>query len=87
MSPGWWLALLGPAGRLPWPASVVLAGEYGIDAVSLSVPASLGGGGAERIHEWQLTPGQHEALRAGAVFVSDAAGRLREIMRAACGER
>lgn len=80
-------ALLGPADPLPWPVSVVLAGEYGIDAISLSVPASIGRGGAERIHEWQLTGGQEEALRAGAAFVADAAARLGEIIPAPVGGR
>ena len=56
-----------------WPASVMLAGEYDIEGVSLSVPVSLGPGGAERIHEWELTGEQHEALQAGAAFVRAAA--------------
>ena len=36
----------------PWPASVVLDGEYGISGVSLSVPVSLGPNGVAEIHEW-----------------------------------
>src|SRR3954447_22425629 len=51
-------ALLGPPTAETWPASVVLAGEYGIDGVALSVPVTLGDGGVARIHEWDLTPEQ-----------------------------
>ena len=52
-----------------WTASIALAGEYGIDGVSLSVPVSLGPGGVETIHEWELSPEQAAGLRQG--------GRLR----------
>jgi malate dehydrogenase len=56
----------------PWPASVMLSGEYGIEGVSLSVPVSLGPGGAQEIYEWRLTPAQQDALRASAEYVRDA---------------
>ncbi len=55
-----------------WPASVVLEGEYGIDGVAVTVPVTLGRGGAEQIHEWDLEPGELEALRASAEFVREA---------------
>src|ERR1700722_1127706 len=53
-----------------WPASVVLAGEYGIDGVAVSVPVTLGPGGFERIHEWELAADDLTALhaRAGGAF-------------------
>jgi malate dehydrogenase len=54
-----------------WPASVVLAGEYGIDGVSLSVPVSLGRRGVENIHEWEITPEERAALQAAATRVRD----------------
>jgi malate dehydrogenase len=54
-----------------WPASVVLAGEYGIDGVSLSVPVSLGRRGAEGIHEWEITPEEHTALQVAATHVRE----------------
>jgi len=54
-----------------WPASVVLAGEYGIDGVSLSVPVSLGRHGAEEIHEWEITPEEHAALQVAATHVRE----------------
>jgi malate dehydrogenase len=63
--------LLGPPGGEPWPASVVLAGEYGVDGVALSVPVTLGGGGVAEIHEWDLTGEQSAALRAGADVVRE----------------
>jgi malate/lactate dehydrogenase len=56
-----------------WPASLVLAGEYGINGVAVSVPVSLGPGGAEVIHEWDLTADQLVALHAGAQLVREAA--------------
>ena len=37
-----------------WPASVVLDGEYGIEGVAVTVPVTIGRGGAEQIHEWEL---------------------------------
>jgi malate/lactate dehydrogenase len=59
-----------------WPASVMLAGEYGIEGVSLSLPVSLAAGGARRIHEWTLSETELEGLRAGAEFVRGAADGL-----------
>jgi len=61
-------AIAGGSGEL-WPASVRLAGEYGVEGVALTVPVTLGRGGAEVIHEWELTPGQLEAFRAAAELV------------------
>jgi malate/lactate dehydrogenase len=63
-------------GAEPWPASVLLHGEYGLEDVSLSVPVSLGPGGAQRIHQWELTGGQQAQLAAAAEFVRDAAAAL-----------
>jgi malate dehydrogenase len=65
------VSALGGTGEL-WPASVVLEGEYGIDGVAVTVPVTLGRGGAEQIHEWDLEPGELEALRASAEFVREA---------------
>ncbi len=61
--------LLGPPTAQPWPVSVVLDGEYGIGGVALTVPVTLGHGGVERIHEWELTDGQAAGLHAGADVV------------------
>ena len=52
-----------------WPASVVLDGEYGIEGVAVTVPVTIGRGGAEQIHEWELEPDDLEALHASAEFV------------------
>lgn len=52
-----------------WPASVVLDGEYGIEGVAVTVPVTLGRGGAAEIHEWELGAGELEALRASAELV------------------
>jgi malate/lactate dehydrogenase len=67
---------LGRGDPNPWPASVLLVGEYGITGVSLSVPVSLGPAGVERIHEWPLAAEQQSALEAGAEFVRTATASL-----------
>jgi malate dehydrogenase len=61
------------AGADLWPASVVLAGEYGIDGAAVTVPVALGPGGAERIHEWELAPDELSGLRRAANAVKRAA--------------
>jgi malate/lactate dehydrogenase len=60
----------------PWPASVVLRGEYGLDDVAVSVPVSLGPGGAQAIHEWPLADEEREALHAIAGEIAAAADGL-----------
>lgn len=60
-------ALAGGGGL--WPASVVLDGEYGIAGVAVTVPVTIGPGGAVAIHEWDLEPGDLAALRASAELV------------------
>ena len=57
----------------PWPASVVLDGEYGISGVAVSVPVTLGPNGVERIHEWALSDDDLAALRASAQLVREVA--------------
>jgi malate dehydrogenase len=56
----------------PLPASIVLAGEYGIDGVALGVPVSLGPGGVETVHEWPLTAAEAAGMRAAAKAVREA---------------
>ncbi len=68
-------AIAGGGGEL-WPASVVLEGEYGISGVAVSVPVTLGRGGAEQIHEWDLAPADLVALQASAAFVREAVDSL-----------
>jgi malate dehydrogenase len=63
------------AGAGVWPASVVLAGEYGISGAAVTVPVALGPGGVEHIHEWELAPDELAALRRAADGVRAAAGR------------
>ena len=60
----------------PWPASVVLRGEYGLDGVAVSVPVSLGPGGARTVHEWPLAGDERAALHAVARDIAAAAGSL-----------
>lgn len=59
-----------------WPASIVLDGEYGIDGVALTVPVTIGRGGAGQIHEWELAPHQLDELRAAAELVRTAAASV-----------
>ena len=69
-------ACVDPGESALWPASVMLSGEYGIEAISLSVPVTLGGGGVRRIVEWPLSGTEHEGLLAAAAFVREAADGL-----------
>jgi malate dehydrogenase len=59
-----------------WPSSLVLAGEYGIDGVAVSVPVMLGRGGVRCILEWELSPAETTALRASAEFVRAAVASI-----------
>jgi malate dehydrogenase len=69
-------ALGGEGDGEPWPASVVLGGEYGIDGVAVGVPVALGAGGIRAVHEWRLAPDELAALRRAAREVAAAAGDL-----------
>ena len=44
--------------------------------MALTVPATLGNGGVERVLEWELAPSQAAGLSAGAELVRAAAGAL-----------
>ena len=59
-----------------WPASVVLEGEYGLDGVAVTVPVTLGRGGVHEIHEWEIEPGELEALHRSAAFVREAVASI-----------
>ena len=58
------------------PASVVLAGEYGLRDVAVGVPAVVGQGRVLKVEEWELAPDElgelQEAGRDLAKFVEDA---------------
>jgi len=69
-------ACAGTAADALWPASMLLSGEYGIDGVSLSVPVTLGAGGARGVREWELTEEQRTGLLAAARAVRNAADGL-----------
>jgi len=62
----------------PWPASVMLDGEYGVSGVSLSVPVSLGPDGVAEIHEWELSAQESAGFRKAADYVRDAVAALPE---------
>jgi malate dehydrogenase len=50
-------------------ASVRLTGEYGIAGVSLGVPVTLGPGGVQAIHEWELAEEELAALHGAAEVI------------------
>jgi malate/lactate dehydrogenase len=60
----------------PWPASIVLRGEYGLDGVAVSVPVALGPGGARAVHEWSLADEERAALQEIAREIAAAAAGL-----------
>jgi len=64
-----------------WPASIVLAGEYGIEGVSLSVPVSLGRGGVEEIYEWEIAPEEQAALQEAAAHVREATDSIKDVVK------
>ena len=66
-------AVTEPVKRELWPASVVLDGEYDVRGLAIGVPVTLGPGGVEQIHEWELTPEQRAAFDSGAALVREAA--------------
>jgi malate/lactate dehydrogenase len=68
-------AIRADSGEL-WPASVVLAGEYGIEGTALGVPVRLGRGGVAALPELELGPEEAAALRAGADTVRAAAAEI-----------
>jgi malate dehydrogenase len=59
-----------------FPASVELRGEYGVEGVALSVPVTVGAGGAREIHEWELSPAEQAAVAASAELVRGAVESL-----------
>jgi len=65
-------ALLRPPADDVWAASIVLAGEYGIDGIALTVPVTLGDSGVAQIVEWPLTDEESAGLHAGAHAVREA---------------
>jgi malate dehydrogenase len=60
---------IGKDAGVMWPASLVLAGEYGIDGVAVTVPVTLGARGASSVLEWELADEERAALQASAEVV------------------
>ena len=53
------------------PVSTVLAGEYGLTRVAMSVPCIIGKNGRERIIEVGLAPAEHAQLEACCASLQD----------------
>lgn len=58
------------------PTSVILQGEYGIEDVSVGVPAIIGSGGVEKVVEYDLPEEELSALRNSASILKE---RLKEL--------
>jgi malate dehydrogenase len=70
------VAAIAHPGADPWPASVVLAGEYGVDGVALTVPVRLGRAGVESVLEWELADDERAGMAAAADAVRAAVATL-----------
>jgi malate/lactate dehydrogenase len=53
------------------PCSVLLQGEYGIEGISLGVPAKLGPQGVDTLHEIELTREEKDALKKGVSYLEE----------------
>ena len=60
----------------PFPANVVLGGQYGVRGVGLGVPALLGPTGVQGVVEWPLTDDEQQRFLAGATSVEAAVAEL-----------
>lgn len=54
-----------------YPVSAPLTGQYGLEGVSLGVPAVIGAGGIEKVIELELTPDETEKLNASAAKLKE----------------
>lgn len=59
-----------------WPASMVLAGEYGIGGTAVGVPVHLTRTGAGEVLEWPLREHDQQAMHAAAHYVDDALAQV-----------
>ncbi|MGQ4615699.1 lactate/malate family dehydrogenase [Nocardia sp. R7R-8] len=59
-----------------WPASMVLAGEYGIDDIAVGVPVRLTRSGAAEVLDWRLNESDRNAMHAAAGYVDDALAQV-----------
>lgn len=64
-----------------FPCSMVLDGEYGLSALSMSVPVALGRHGARRVVECELAADEREGLARSATVLASAARRVDESMK------
>jgi malate dehydrogenase len=69
-------AIRAGGGADPWPASVGLRGEYGIEGICLGVPVELGREGVHRILEWELTEAESASMQAAAATVRAATNSI-----------
>ncbi|WP_433710248.1 hypothetical protein ACQP2U_28335 [Nocardia sp. CA-084685] len=59
-----------------WPASMVLAGEYGINDTAIGVPVRLARTGAAEVLDWPLPERDRNAMHEAAGYVDDALAQV-----------
>ena len=59
---------------------MVLDGEYGQKALSLSVPVKLGKGGVQEMREWELAPDEQEGFKRTAAAMAAAARIVDDVL-------
>ncbi|WP_280424249.1 malate dehydrogenase [Nocardia carnea] len=59
-----------------WPASIVLAGEYGIDDTAVGVPVRLTRTGAAEVLDWRLRERDRKAMQEAAGYVDEALAQV-----------
>ncbi len=75
------LSSMASGDRRLWVCSTPLEGEYGLRDVSLGVPVRLGPGGVREIIEFDLDPGEKEALSASAQEIQEKVREGQAILR------
>ena len=64
-----------------FPCSAILAGEYGYEGFSMTVPAILGSQGIHEILEWKLDADEKQRLEESTSILRQAVHSLKEILR------
>jgi len=70
----------------PWPVSVLLHGEYGVDGVCLTAPVTLASGGASRVIGWEVADDERAAIARAAEVVASGCEELELTGAAAAGD-
>jgi malate dehydrogenase len=63
------------------PASAYMEGEYGLKDMFFGVPVQLGGGGVEKVMEYDLDAEEKAALQKSAAAVKESIGVLQTLVK------